>query len=261
MAHGGMTMDQHWANFQRQQAMKHVAQEQQGALLAGFHQALDAQEAEVDKQREDLENMDEDDFEKLRERRRKMLIKASQQKAALKRVGHGEYGELADQPAFFEATKKSKKIVCHFYRDATFRCRIIDKHMRDLAARDGQITTRFCKIDAEKAPYLCERLGIVVLPTLLCIKEGKTTHMVEGFDEFGGHDDFTTDEFQFVLSQYEVVNWEGPPPEPEESEDTTRMGRGGVNRVHLSMSSGNIRRGTQEDCGDDAGEEEACDYF
>jgi hypothetical protein len=30
-----------------------------------------------------------------------------------------------------------------------------------------------------------ERLQIVVLPTILCIKDGKTVHQIVGFDEFG----------------------------------------------------------------------------
>lgn len=44
---------------------------------------------------------------------------------------------------------------------------------------------QFCKIDAEKSPFLVERLQIVTLPTILCIKDGKTVHQVVGFDEFG----------------------------------------------------------------------------
>ena len=30
-----------------------------------------------------------------------------------------------------------------------------------------------------------ERLAITVLPTILCIKDGKTVHQVVGFDELG----------------------------------------------------------------------------
>jgi len=47
---------------------------------------------------------------------------------------------------------------------------------------------QFCKIDAEKSPFLVERLQIVVLPTILCIKDGKTVHQIVGFDEFGVRD-------------------------------------------------------------------------
>lgn len=41
------------------------------------------------------------------------------------------------------------------------------------------------KIDAEKSPFLVEKLRIVVLPSILCIKDGKTEHVIVGFDELG----------------------------------------------------------------------------
>ena len=30
--------------------------------------------------------------------------------------GHGEYTEIPEEKEFFEATKKSKDMVCHFYK-------------------------------------------------------------------------------------------------------------------------------------------------
>lgn len=44
---------------------------------------------------------------------------------------------------------------------------------------------QFVKIDAEKSPFLVERLKITILPSILCIKDGKTVHTIQGFDEFG----------------------------------------------------------------------------
>jgi hypothetical protein len=41
------------------------------------------------------------------------------------------------------------------------------------------------KIDAEKSPFLVERLSIVMLPSILCIKDGRTEHTIVGFDEMG----------------------------------------------------------------------------
>ena len=84
-------------------------------------------------------------------------------------------------------------MVCHFYRGATWRCQVIDRHLGDLAPAHPE--TRFVKIDAEKSPYLVEKLGVVVLPSVLCIKNGKVVHTIVGFDEFGGADEFGANKF------------------------------------------------------------------
>lgn len=35
--------------------------------------------------------------------------------------GHGEYREIPSERDFFQEVKESKNVVCHFYRDTTFR--------------------------------------------------------------------------------------------------------------------------------------------
>jgi hypothetical protein len=52
----------------------------------------------------------------------------------------------------------------------------MDKHMSILAKQ--HIETRFVKIQAEKSPFLAERLKIVVLPTLALIKNTKVDDYV-----------------------------------------------------------------------------------
>lgn len=47
---------------------------------------------------------------------------------------------------------KSENVVCHFYRNDTPRCRIVDMHLKILAKK--HIETRFVKLDAERAPFL-----------------------------------------------------------------------------------------------------------
>lgn len=66
--------------------------------------------------------------------------------------GHGEYTEIAEEKDFFEAAKKSANFVCHFYRDDFFRCKVVDKHLHLLARK--HLETKFCKINAEKCPFL-----------------------------------------------------------------------------------------------------------
>jgi len=66
--------------------------------------------------------------------------------------GHGEYIELPEEKSFFDVAKKSNNMICHFYREATFRCKIVDKHLKLLAPK--HVEAMFCKIDAEKCPFL-----------------------------------------------------------------------------------------------------------
>jgi len=114
-------------------------------------QAAQIIESQVDAEIERLEKMDDDDFEVLRQQRMNAMKKAAQQKQEWMAAGHGEYSEVGDEKEFFEACKKSKKVVCHFYRDSTFRCKIMDKHMTDIAKR--HLETRFIKVCVQSSFY------------------------------------------------------------------------------------------------------------
>lgn len=81
--------------------------------------------------------------------------------ASLFPQGHGAYTELYDEKEFFETTKKSENVVCHFYRDQFMRCKLVDKHLNILAKK--HIETKFCKINAEKAPFLTGKMLCVSL--------------------------------------------------------------------------------------------------
>ena len=49
------------------------------------------------------------------------------------------------------------------------------------------------RINAEKAPFLTERLNITVIPTVLIVEKGKVADKFVGFDDLGGNDEFATD--------------------------------------------------------------------
>ena len=64
------------------------------------------------------------------------------------------------------------------------------------------------KIDAEKHPFLVEKLGIILMPTMVLIKGGHTDHAIHGFDEFGGTDDFTTADMAYgMLDWHDIWIW------------------------------------------------------
>jgi hypothetical protein len=108
------------------------------------NKVLAEKERAMDEQMQALENMDEDDFEKLRAKRKLQMQKAAVQREKNIRNGHGRYMELSDQKEFFEASKNSKQLVVHFSRSATWRCDIVNRHLGDLAP--AHLETRVRKL-------------------------------------------------------------------------------------------------------------------
>ena len=169
-------------------------------LLEGLEQAEEKLDSELDR----LERMDEDEIERLRNERMDQLRRNHRQKEEWIRQGHGEYREVTETKEFFQELKKSKRAVVHFYRPATWRCEIVDRHLLRLAPQ--HLETKFVKVNAEKHPFLAERLKIWMLPTVVLVVSGKTEHSIVGFDELGG-DEFTTEQLESVFLQHDVV-WE-----------------------------------------------------
>ena len=132
-----------------------------------------------------------------------MMKKHQEKKSEWKAAGHGEYSEIPEEKEFFNVTKGSDMCVIHFYREETFRCKIFDKHFNLLAKK--HLETKFCKIDAEKCPFLCDRLKIRVIPSVLCIKNQQTTAHIMGFAELGNTDEFTTEMLEWRLAHVSII--------------------------------------------------------
>lgn len=170
-------------------------------------QAAQIAEEQIDAEIERLEKLDDDDLEGIRQRRMTAMKKMEEKKRRWIQLGHGEYSELANEQEFFDACKKSEHVIVHFYRQETFRCSIVDKHLGILAIQHPE--TRFLKISVDKAPFLCERMKIRVLPTIVCFKDFKSVDYVIGFDSLGGHDEFTTEMMEWRLAQKGTLNYSG----------------------------------------------------
>ncbi|AQK52147.1 Thioredoxin domain-containing protein 9 [Zea mays] len=171
-------------------------------------QVLSAAKAVEDKLDEEiaaLDRLDPDDIEALRERRIQQMRRAAERRAKWRALGHGEYTEVPEKE-FFSIAKASERLVCHFYRD-NWPCKVVDKHLSALAKQ--HVETRFVKVHAEKAPFLTEKLRIVVLPTLAIVKNAKVEDYVVGFDELGGKDDFSTEDLEERLARSQVVFLDG----------------------------------------------------
>ncbi|CAL9022489.1 unnamed protein product [Prunus brigantina] len=165
-----------------------------------------AVEDKLDEEIAALDRVDDDDLEALRERRLQQMKKMAEKRSRWISLGHGEYTEIPSEKDFFSAVKASDRVVCHFYRE-NWPCKVVDKHLSILAKQ--HMETRFVKINAEKSPFLAEKLKIVVLPTIALIKNAKVDDYVVGFDELGGKDDFSTEELEERLAKAQVIFFEG----------------------------------------------------
>lgn len=180
-------------------------------------------EDQVDSELEKLDRMTTDEMEDLRERRLEQLKKYEQQKREWLQKGHGQYNEVPGDKEFFAETRDSPRLVCHFYRDSTFRCKIVDKHLAILAPK--HVETKFLKVNAERCHFLIEKLNVRVLPTILLVKDGKFVDRIIGFDDLGGHDEFSTEMMEWRIARSGVINYSGdlsvPPGQAPKKSSTT----------------------------------------
>jgi len=144
---------------------------------------------------------EEDELEKLRKARVAQLKRESQWRSQ----GHGEYTEITE-PEFLPHVTSSHFVVCHFYHSNFEKCKVMDKHVGELAG--ALLSVKFLKLNAEKAMFFVGKLGIRVLPTLVLFREGVAIHHVVGFEGLLGGptpitDDFSTESLrQRILSVF-----------------------------------------------------------
>ncbi|CAD7965472.1 unnamed protein product [Amoebophrya sp. A120] len=148
-----------------------MAQRVGDKVVTQLYQAAMDTEEQLDEELDRLNKLNEDDLEEIR-RKRLEAMKDNHRKAQTAiRNGCGKYDEMKDEKEFFDAAKANKKMACVFYRVGNLNSDVMTKHFETLAQR--YVTTRFCCVNAEKVPYLCEKLHIWMLPSIVLIKDGK----------------------------------------------------------------------------------------
>jgi hypothetical protein len=222
------------------------------AAAEAILQTAAAQEAALTAQVDQYDALLEDEtaLQTLRARRLVQLKEQAAQQQRWMTLGHGKYTELdgnsdgtthqnaADvAKAFFTASKESERLVVHFYRPTTRSCDVFHKHLTILAPQHKE--TRFVKINVENcdqphggggsASFLVERLGIVVMPTLVLIQNQKVVHHIRGFDELGATEDFSTEALAYVLGRHGVLTL----PDDAEVPPELLSPSTGINRIHM----------------------------
>ncbi|PRP76486.1 ATP-dependent DNA helicase PIF1-like, partial [Planoprotostelium fungivorum] len=126
---------------------------------------------------------DENLFGNYREVRIAELKRQAQQNRSLKESGHGQYLEIEREKEFLDISTKTKRVT------------LAPKHFE----------TKFIKMNVENAPFCVQKLGIKMLPCIICFIDSKSEDRIVGFDELGNRDDFKTSTLEARLSHSGVI--------------------------------------------------------
>ena len=186
-----------------------------------------AMEEKLDAEMKELDNLEDDDIERIRAKRLLEMKKLQDVRNDWLRNGHGKLNEISSDKDLIEEAKGAKKLVVHFYRNTTMRCKILDEHLKTLSKK--HVETKFLKLDVDKCDWIVQRLNIRIIPTLAFVKDGKTEGYMRGFDDVGGVDDFSTEMLEWRLGVADIINYKGDkknPPLPGKEGQGSSKGRG-----------------------------------
>lgn len=149
---------------------------------------------------QDSKNVDDDDLEALRARRRQQMKESFDKKLKYQGLGHGGYDEIQEED-FLKTVTASDRAVVHFYHKNFEKCKVMDMHLLKCAKKF--FGTRFVKLDSEKAPFFVEKLRIKTLPCVVIFNDGVAKGRQVGFDGLPG------EEFNTVQLAWRIKEWSG----------------------------------------------------
>ncbi|KAG6911211.1 hypothetical protein DXG01_003078 [Tephrocybe rancida] len=152
------------------------------------------------------EEIENDSNAALREHGLDVLKREMERLQEMQKSHHGQYTEIMDEKEVVRSTQEPRCVV-HFYHTKFKRCEIMDKHLASLAKK--YFSTRFFRVFVENVPWLVERLGVKVLPCVICFVDGIAKDRLIGFEELGNSDKFDTAVLELRLSLCGVVQKTG----------------------------------------------------
>lgn len=166
--------------------MAHV----QKLVETAVQQVADNLEQQLDSEIDRLNSLQDDELEALRQKRLAQMKKTAEERAMWRRNGHGTVHRIGEKE-FFPRAKESKRMVTIMYRPGS------NRYAEDLLEHIGRIAehhleTLFTTLDADKAPFLGDRLNIRVLPSLILVKNSEIDKVLPGLDHLSSTGKFTT---------------------------------------------------------------------
>eukprot|EP00568_Trieres_chinensis_P014746 CAMPEP_0183324096 /NCGR_PEP_ID=MMETSP0160_2-20130417/76117_1 /TAXON_ID=2839 ORGANISM="Odontella Sinensis, Strain Grunow 1884" /NCGR_SAMPLE_ID=MMETSP0160_2 /ASSEMBLY_ACC=CAM_ASM_000250 /LENGTH=285 /DNA_ID=CAMNT_0025491611 /DNA_START=47 /DNA_END=900 /DNA_ORIENTATION=+ len=130
----------------------------------------------------DYDDLLEDDpeLEAIRDRRLEQMRSDQVKRAENLAKGHGQLRTIGQDDFLPECTGTSEWVAVHFFSDDFERCRVMDKHLTEIAQLHPEC--KFLRIDANRAPFFVAKLKVRTLPALLVFREGKAVDRLTGFE-------------------------------------------------------------------------------
>jgi len=127
------------------------------------------------------------ELERLQVQRLMEMRREAESRQRRLQTGHGEYRTVREEEFLKEVTG-SKYVVVNFVHDNFVRCKIVDKHLQELAPK--YLDTKFFNVDAMECAFFVTKLNVQVLPCCVLFVDGIAVDRIVGFDELGGIDTF-----------------------------------------------------------------------
>ena len=171
----------------------------ENAVLA----AAENVEKQLDEELDRLNNLKDDDLEAIRRKRMAEMRKEAEQKVMWKRNGHGSMQHITEKE-FFARAKSCERMVAIMYRAGSSR------YADDLVAHISRVAERhletlFVTLDAEKSMFLCTKLQIRILPSLILVKDSEIDRLLLGLDQISSTGKFSTKGIEKRLFDFQML--------------------------------------------------------
>ncbi|KAE8214469.1 hypothetical protein CF327_g2107 [Tilletia walkeri] len=144
------------------------------------------------------------DLAGFRERRMDQLKQDLATMKEMRETNHGKYTEFTDEKELLQTTVKERFVVVHFFAPEFERCKIMDKHLADIAPH--HFRTLFVRAHVHNTPFLVNKLKIKVLPCVVLFVDGIAKDRIIGFEDLGNTDNFTSAMLEWRLSHAGVIS-------------------------------------------------------
>jgi len=141
---------------------------------------LEVQEKVLDDEIERLNNISTEEMMELRKKRMDDLKDKVDQREKWLANSHGTIQTLEDERQFFEVMKSTQHVICLFFKTTSKWSQELKQHLSVLAQK--HIECKFVEMDGEKAPFLVQRLNVVMIPALVLAKDNKVRQLLLGLD-------------------------------------------------------------------------------
>lgn len=179
--------------------MSNVKDHMEAAVVGAAKQV----EKHLDEEIERLSTLKDDDLETIRQRRMQQMKKEAEDRALWQRNGHGTVHHVVEKD-FFSRAKTAPRVVAVFFRQGTSRYSSdFNEHIARVA--QAHLETLFLTLDAEKCPFLCTRLSLRVLPSIVMLKDGEIDIVLRGLDGITPSGKFSTTSIEKRLFEYGML--------------------------------------------------------